>query len=134
MHVYCNKWSHIKSILSASTILIYLILTNAHASEPFLGLQIQGLSPQIRSSLNLKDTEGVLIRNIAFPGPASTSDLNRGDVLIKLNGVVTKRVDQVVKLIATLTSVKKVRATVIRRGKRINVTVTVGEKQPAWNV
>ena len=61
----------------------------------FFGLQIQGLTPAIATALGLDEPSGVMVRDIAFPGPASQSDIRRGDVIVKLDGKAVESVDQI---------------------------------------
>jgi len=109
-------------------------LSHANSTTPFLGMQIQGLSPIIVKAIGLESDEGVLVRDIAYPGPTSSSDIRRGDVLVELDGKAASNVTAVEKIAASLKSGSKVRATVIRRGKRIDVSLKVGSKPPSWNV
>ncbi|MDV7339403.1 PDZ domain-containing protein [Terasakiella sp. A23] len=107
---------------------------SAKTAVPFLGLQIQGLSPIIVQSLGLESDEGVMVRDIAFPGPASQSDLRRGDIIIKLNGKVAKSVEVVTKMMSEFKPGDKVKATVIRRNKTLDLMIKIGGKPPIWDV
>jgi len=120
----------------AGLALASLFSTDLYAKDhvPFLGMQIQGLSPEIAKTLGLESTKGVLIRDVAYPGPASGSDIQRGDVLIELDGEVAETVDGVTKQVAGLKTGTKVRATVIRRGKKINLSLPIGSLPPIWDI
>ncbi len=115
-------------ILSATTI------AQAKSSVPFFGLQIQGLSPIIAKAIGLENSDGVLVRDIAFPGPASRSDIRRGDVIVEINGKDAGSVEAIQEMMAELAPGTKVKATVLRRGKRLSVNMTLGAKPPVWDV
>ncbi len=131
-----SPWRHVnfKSLLMAGLISLCAGALHAKTAVPFFGLQIQGLSPTIVQSLGLKSLDGVMVRDIAFPGPASQSDLRRGDIIIELNGKAAKSVEIVTQLTTTYKPGDKIKAKVIRRGKTIDVTIPVGGKPPIWDI
>lgn len=106
----------------------------AKDSQPFFGLQIQGLSPTIANALDLEKPHGVLVRDIAFPGPASHSGLQRGDLILVIEGKAVESVDQVVGLSETLKAGQEISMRVMRRGKELDVTVKLGARPPRWDI
>lgn len=129
-----------KMKVGAYTVILFLALvclqTAALAKDvrPFFGLQIQGMSPQIVRALGLEQAQGVLIRDIAFPGPASQSDVRRGDVIQTLNGEPTKTVEDVIKMVGALTPGSTVTLGIYRQGKILDVPFDIGEKPAVWDV
>lgn len=115
-------------------ILACTAFVQVRAAEPFLGVQIQGLSPIISSALGLKNSEGVMVRDIAFPGPTSNSGLQRGDVIVELDANPVKDIETIVQYIQELSLGTTLKAKVLRRGKTVKVTIVVGAKPPAWDV
>jgi len=109
-------------------------VANAKDSRPFFGLQIQGLSPTIVQALDLKSPNGVLVRDIAYPGPASHSGLHRGDLILAIEGQDVKSVEEVVGLSATLKAGQEISMRVMRRGKELNVSVKLGARPPRWDI
>jgi len=132
--VHCLNAKNIRIFIYSLGVFIGSSLVQANASEVFLGMQIQGLSPSISSALGLETSEGVLVRDIAFPSPSSRSKMKRGDLIIELDGKPMKNVDEVVKYIKTLDIDGRTNATVIRQGKRMYVEVPVGATPDAWKV
>lgn len=106
----------------------------ANDGQAFFGLQIQGMSPEIVRALDLETANGVLIRDIAFPGPASQSDVRRGDVIQTLNGEETKTVEDVIKIVSALKPGASVTLGIYRQGKTLEVPFDIGEKPAAWDV
>ncbi|WP_417782228.1 PDZ domain-containing protein [Terasakiella pusilla] len=127
-----------KMKMGAFTVMLFLGLaclpSMAQATDvrPFFGLQIQGMSPQIVRALGLETTQGVLIRDIAFPGPASQSDVRRGDVIQTLNGEETKSVEDVLKMVEGLKPGSAVTLGIYRQGTTLQVPFDIGEKPPVW--
>ncbi|NVJ93802.1 MAG: PDZ domain-containing protein [Methylocystaceae bacterium] len=106
----------------------------ASSEKPFIGLQIQGISPLMAKTLGLKSSQGVMVRDVAFPGPASLSDINRGDIILKLAGETAADVGAVVKIASGFNAGSQVDAEILRNGKKLHVKITIGEKPPAWDV
>lgn len=134
MIVRCVNFRIAKTFMCALAVFAGMSLVQARAATPFVGIQIQGLSAIISTSLGLESSEGVLVRDIAYPGPASASGINRGDIIVELGGKATKNVEEVVNFIKNLSSGSKVHATVLRRGKRLNVSIPIGAKPPSWDI
>ena len=85
------------------------------------------LSPKIAQGLGLKRTTGALISMIRGEGPAKKAGLRQGDVVLKVDGVTVKSVRQLPRLIAFIKPGKTVRLTVFRKGKTLDVSVTIGK-------
>jgi serine protease Do len=65
---------------------VEMIAKDGKVSRAYLGVEMQGLTPQSAKQLNLDTTRGILIKGI-FPGsPAAGIDLKPGDVIVSLNG------------------------------------------------
>lgn len=115
---------------------LFCVQTESQAkdSHPFFGLQIQGVSPEIARALGLEGAEGVLIRDIAFPGPASQSEVRRGDVIVTLNGQKTNTVKDVVKMVDDLKAGASVTLGIYRQGEKRDVPFEIRQKPPVWDV
>lgn len=54
------------------------------AEDP-LGIRVQDITPDIAQSLNLEDTEGVLVSDVAPGEPGAEAGLKRGDIISEVN-------------------------------------------------
>lgn len=109
-------------------------LVEAADKPPFFGLQIQGMSEKIANAIGLKTVSGVMVRDIAYPGPASHSDISRGDVILELNGKAADSVETVAAMVQKMKPNSKVKAKIFRRGKVIEITVPIGARPPEWDI
>lgn len=100
----------------------------------FFGLQIQGMTPAIATALGLDDAKGVMVRDIAFPGPASLSNIRRGDVIIELDGKTVQSVDQITVRVKAFKSGMNIPVKVWRRGKTIDVDIKLGVLPASWAI
>jgi len=55
--------------------------------RPWLGAQLQAVTPDIAESLNLKRPAGVLVANLTSGGPAAKAGLRTGDLIVSVDGV-----------------------------------------------
>lgn len=62
------------------------IMKNGRVIRGYLGAWIQPVTPQIAKAFNLKNNYGVLLGDVDPEGPAGKSGLERGDVVLAMNG------------------------------------------------
>jgi len=103
------------------------ILAHGKVVRGYLGVHIQDLSPEIAKAFNYNLSGGALIGDVSPNTPASKAGLQKGDVIVKLDGQpVSDYVDLRLRIsqMAPGTSVK---LDVWRDGKTQNYTVALGE-------
>jgi Do/DeqQ family serine protease len=93
----------------------------------YLGVYPQEITQDIKEAMNLPSTEGVLISEVVDNTPASKAGLKAGDVIIKFNGIKVKDVSQFRRLVAEQSPGSKVSIEIIRDGKTVMLTATLGE-------
>jgi serine protease Do len=92
----------------------------------WLGVAIQGLSPDMLKALHLDDAHGALVAEVMADGPASKAGFKRGDVIVGLNGHKIQDSTELPRMVATLAPGTKVTVEVMRSGKQITIPVTLG--------
>ena len=70
---------------------------------------------------------GVLVAAIVPGGPAAKAGIKAGDVVLAVNGQPTPTADVLVSVLANLHPGQKVPVKLLRHGKKLSVTVTLGE-------
>jgi serine protease Do len=103
------------------------ILAHGKVVRGYLGVHIQDLSPEIAKAFNYNLSGGALIGDVSPNTPASKAGLQKGDVIVKLDGQpVSDYVDLRLRIsqMAPGTSVK---LDVWRDGKTQDYTVALGE-------
>jgi serine protease Do len=105
--------------------------SSGKVTRGWLGVSIQPLGPELRQALNLGDLEGALIADVVKGSPAEKGGLQRGDVVIALNGKPVVEPGALSREIAMFKPGTRAELRVIRDGRERNVPVIVGEMKDA---
>lgn len=94
----------------------------------YLGIQIQPLSPAIANSLGLPKDRGEIIASVEPEGPARAAGLQQGDVVLRVAGQDVTPDNNLSFIVANTKIGSRVPIEVVRNGRRVNVTATIGER------
>jgi serine protease Do len=93
----------------------------------WLGVVIQGITPELKEKLDLKDEKGALVADVTSGGPAERAGIKRGDVIVSFDGKEIQDTTDLPYIVATTPVGDEVEVEVIRDGKKRTVDVTIGE-------
>jgi len=93
----------------------------------WLGVVIQGVTPAIAESLGMDQARGALVANVSSDGPAERAGVQIGDVIIEFGGLRVKESNDLPIIVARTPVDKEVSVVVLRDGKEVNLSVTIGE-------
>ncbi len=102
------------------------LIEHGSVTRGFLGVMVQPMTPALAASFKLDSKQGVLIGDVDAHGPAGKSGLQRGDVIVKLNGKVVESLSSFRNKIAAIEPGAKAKLEVMRGGKSQAITVQVG--------
>jgi serine protease Do len=103
------------------------ILKNGRVIRGYLGAWIQPVTPEIAKAFGLSKSQGALLGDVSPDGPAGKSGLQRGDVVLELNGQpITETKDFRLKIAMTPPGTV-VHLKVFRNGESRDYDVTLGE-------
>ncbi len=101
----------------------------------WLGVMIQGITPDLKDKLGLKDKKGALVADISPGGPADKAGIKRGDVIVSFDEKEIKEMKDLPYIVASTPVGKTVTVEVIRKGRTKSIQVEIGtleeEKEPA---
>ena len=94
----------------------------------WLGVSIQEVDSGIAEKLGLDRPMGALITNILDGTPAAEFGLQRGDVIISINGDAIKNVNHLRATVAMYKPTTTISISILRDGETQDVSVTLGER------
>ena len=93
----------------------------------WLGVSIQELSEDLATQFDAPDTQGALVGDVFSTSPAGLAGLERGDIIRTYNKVQIKNPTHLRTLVADTAPNTSVPLTVLRNGKEVNLSVSIGE-------
>ena len=91
----------------------------------WLGVMIQKITPELAKSFSLKNDNGALVGDVIPDGPAAKAGIQRGDVIVEINGHEVNDVGQLPKIVASTTPDTNVDVVVIRGGNSQTLRVHI---------
>ena len=108
------------------------LMNTGEVTRGHLGIVVQELSADLADSFDLQQNEGILIAQVMENSPAAKADLRQGDVIIRYQKKPVNNVGAFRNLVALSSPNSQQQLTVLRDGKSLNLTVTIGklDKEP----
>jgi len=100
--------------------------TEGRVERGWLGVSLQGLTPELAESLSLTQPKGALISQVTEESPAAKGGLKAGDVVLKANGQPVDDTRDLARAVAAVKPGKEVELTVWRDGRERTLDVAVG--------
>ncbi len=91
----------------------------------WLGVTIQPVDDDVANSLQMSETQGALVANVASGGPAAQAGIRPGDVILSFNGNKVANMKDLPWLVADVKAGRKVNIEVWRGGKKRSLKATV---------
>jgi serine protease Do len=103
------------------------ILDHGKVNRAYLGIMVQDITPGISKAMNLKDMKGVLVGDVSPSGPAQKSGVQRGDVILEVNGKPMESSRELRNTISMMDPSANVKLKLMRNGSPTDVSVKLGE-------
>lgn len=97
-------------------------------SRGWVGIVMQPLDEQLAASFGLPDTKGVLVADVTKGEPGDKAGLKAGDVIVAVDGKQAETSRALAAIIGSKNPNERIVLTIIREGKRQNITVKLGER------
>ncbi len=92
----------------------------------WLGVQIQPVTQEIAESLGLATSKGAIVSDVTEDSPALKAGFQTGDTILKVDGKDIADARDLAKRIARIKPESKVPVTIVRDGKTMDISVTIG--------
>jgi len=103
------------------------ILKTGKVSRGYLGIMIQGVTPDLAKAFNLPAAEGALVGDVTPDSPGAKAGLQKGDVVTTLNGQPISDFTDLRLRIAQSAPGTVVKMDVLRNGQKMQITATLAE-------
>ncbi len=89
----------------------------------YAGISIQDITPSLQKALDLKTTEGAIVADVVPKEPADIAGIRAGDIIVNVSEKVVENANQLRNLIAFVRPGERVPVTLLRNGKKKEVTL-----------
>jgi serine protease Do len=104
------------------------IIKSGKVSRGYIGVTLQGLTPDLAQQFGLKDTHGAVVADVNKGGPGATAGLQSGDVITAINGSKIEDSNELTLTVTEHAPGDRVSLDVYRNGKPMKIEVTLGER------
>ena len=102
---------------------------NGKVIRGWLGVAIQEVTEELSESFGLDNTSGALIAMVEKASPAEKGGIQPGDIILKFNNNVIVSSSDLPKFVGTIKPFTKVPVEILRKGKKITLTLSPLEKE-----
>jgi serine protease DegQ len=103
------------------------IIKNGSVVRGWIGVEPMNISAEMASTLKIS-ADGVLINATLKGGPADKAGIQPGDVLKTVNSKPVNNITQLLKQISEVPPGDKIKATINRKGKNLELEIQVGKR------
>ncbi|MCZ8515280.1 trypsin-like peptidase domain-containing protein [Paenibacillus filicis] len=100
-------------------------------ASPYIGVSLQDVTDDMLNDLQLKNTDGALVADVQVGSPAFAAGIRSYDVIVAANGKAVATSDALTKVVQEAKVGDKMAFTIMRGGQKQDVTVTIGDRNPA---
>ena len=105
-------------------------LKSGKVTRGYLGMSISDVTEETREAFNLPEARGALVQVVEPGKPADKAGIRNGDVVVEIDGKPIRNNRELIDYVSYLPVGSEVKITLIRNGKRENVTAKTAERPP----
>ncbi len=105
------------------------LIEKGKITRGWLGVTIQDLNEELAESLQLKQTKGVVVRQVEVDSPADKAGINSNDIILKIDGKPIETTKQLMNIVAGLVPDTEIKVLILRDGKEISKKVKITERK-----
>jgi serine protease Do len=102
------------------------LIEHGHVDRGFLGVGIQNIDQTLATALGLPNNDGVLVSDVQQGEAGAKAGVQRGDVIVNVNGKAVRSTGELRNAIAANGAGKTVKVEIVRQGKHLTLPVTLG--------
>lgn len=109
------------------------LIDHGKVERGWLGVSIRDITPDQVKSMNLKNNKGALVAEVVDDSPAGKAGLKKNDIVTVYQGHAIEDAAALQSRVGDTPIGDKVDLTVLRDGKPVDLTVTIGSLEDAMN-
>ena len=109
------------------------LIDKGKVSRGWLGVTIGNVTQDMADALGLEDAKGAIVNSVTEDSPADDSGLQRGDIIVKINGQEVDDATITTRVVGALLAGSSNTFELYRDGKRRTIDVEVGERPSNLN-
>ncbi len=102
------------------------LLEDGEVRRGYLGVSIRDLDRDFAEAFSLESTDGALVEVVQEGGPAARSGIQRGDVIVQVEGRPIRNVSNLRLTVAGIRPNQEIEVVVMREGERVALPVKLG--------
>jgi serine protease Do len=102
------------------------IVRNGKVTRAFMGVSIQEVSPELAKAFGEAEPRGALVGDVSSGSPAEKSGLQKGDIIVELNGKPITDSNQLRMSISMMAPDATANLKVLRNGSELDMAVKLG--------
>lgn len=102
-------------------------VTALSANRPWLGIEMQSLSDQLKEYFKVEGKGGILVAEVVEDSPAAKAGLKAGDVIVEMDDEAIAKQSDVIKVLEDHEIGDEITVNVLRDGKNKSVKATLAE-------
>ncbi|WP_018996601.1 Do family serine endopeptidase [Hirschia maritima] len=103
-----------------------ILIKDGKVTRGWLGVSIQSMTVEMAESQGLESEKGALVADVQLDSPAESGGIERGDVILAVNGITVANSRELTRLVGGLIAETENEFKLIRDGKEKTVSVTIG--------
>jgi serine protease Do len=110
------------------------LIAHGKVKRGWLGVSVQDLTPELAKSFGVEGTKGALIAQVMKGGPAEKAGMKKGDIIVAYGGKEVTNAATLRNEVAVSPIGQEVNVSVLRSGKREELTVKIGNLEDATKI
>jgi serine protease Do len=99
---------------------------HGHVTRGWLGVVIQGLTPELAESFDLENEDGALVSKVLADSPAEEAGVEHGDVIVEFDGTPIKDWRDLPRIVGETSAEEAVEVVVVRNGNEKTIRIKIG--------
>jgi len=104
---------------------------HGRVTRGYLGVSIQSVTPEIATSLGLKENKGAMVAEVVAGGPAAKAGFEQGDIVTAINGQAVDDATDLTRRVASVPTGQVAMFNISRQGKPVQIKATIGTRPDA---